>query len=114
MPWRLGFATDRLVIAHGFETRMLAGLVHEGLATATSRRASEGWRRDGRGRPFHDHDRRPAGDRRLIRRSVIDRLRAPRSIIPTPDQFESSTSQKRGNPIVGTSSRRVQTDWETV
>ncbi len=35
MPWRLGFATDRLVIAHGFETRMLAGLVHEGLATAT-------------------------------------------------------------------------------
>ncbi len=35
-------------------------------------------------------------------------------LIPTPDQFESSTSQRRGNPIVGTPSRRVQTDWETV
>jgi hypothetical protein len=30
-----GATGDRLVIAHGFETKMLAGLVHEGLATAT-------------------------------------------------------------------------------
>jgi len=29
-----GVTNDRLVIAHGFETKMLAGLVHEGLATA--------------------------------------------------------------------------------
>ena len=30
----LGATGDRLVIAHGFETKMLAGLVHEGLAAA--------------------------------------------------------------------------------
>ncbi len=29
-----GATGGRLVIAHGFETEMLAGLVHEGLATA--------------------------------------------------------------------------------
>jgi len=29
-----GATGDRLVIAHGFETKMLAGLVHEGLAAA--------------------------------------------------------------------------------
>jgi hypothetical protein len=28
-----GATGDRLVIAHGFETKMLAGLDHEGLAT---------------------------------------------------------------------------------
>jgi hypothetical protein len=35
-------------------------------------------------------------------------------LIPIPDRFESRASQRRGNSIVGTPSRRVQTDQDMV
>ncbi len=46
-----------LMIAHRFEMKMLAGLVHEGLAEAKV---------GGRGRPVLDHGRGAEGDRRPL------------------------------------------------
>ena len=47
---------------------------------SNSWRASEGWRQDGRGRPYHNHGRWPQGDRRLTGRLAIARSPARRSI----------------------------------
>src|SRR6266436_8114010 len=54
-----------LMIAHRFEMKMLAGLVHEGLAEAKV---------GGRGRPVLDHGRGAEGDRRPLGVPAMARL----------------------------------------